>query len=57
MGAVGGERDAIGMIVGDFDGSVVALPQAFGRVVDDLPQVDGALLQRNAGQQLRMAGL
>ncbi len=54
VGAVGGQRDAIGVIVGDFDGSVVALPQAFGRVVDELPQVDGAVLQWNKGDQLRM---
>lgn len=40
------------MIVGDFDGSVVELPQAFGRVVDELPQVYAAVLQQNKGERL-----
>lgn len=37
VGGVGGERDAAGVVVRDFDVSVVALPQTFGRVVDELP--------------------
>ncbi len=52
MGAVGGKSNAICMVICDLDCSVVALSQAFGRVVDQLPQVDGAVLWNNGGQQL-----
>lgn len=44
VGAIGGECDAICMVEGDFDGSIVALAQSFGRVTDELPQVDSAIL-------------
>lgn len=37
VGGVGGERNAGGVVERDFDESVVALPQTFGRVVDELP--------------------
>ena len=45
VGAIGGKSDAICMVECDFDCSVIALAQSFGRVCDQLPKADGAILK------------